>query len=324
MKAVLCRQPGPPSSLVVENIASPQPGPGQLVVTMQAAGVNFPDVLIIQGKYQHKPEMPFSPGAEASGIVKAVGPGVTGFSVGDAVAAVMTYGAFAEEIVVDAARAIKLPARFDMKVAACFGLTYGTSYHALKDRARIRPGETMLVLGAAGGVGLAAVELGALMGARVIAAASSEEKLATCRRFGAAHTINYAEEDLREALRKIVGNDGVDVVYDPVGDKYAEPAVRSLAWGGRFLVVGFAAGEIPKIPLNLLLLKGASIVGVFWGNFSQREAAANANNNATLVRWIASGHLKPLISATYRLDQVPAALTDMSNRKVQGKVVVVP
>ncbi|MSQ18581.1 MAG: NADPH:quinone oxidoreductase family protein [Betaproteobacteria bacterium] len=324
MKAVLCKQPGPPSSLVVENIASPQPGPGQLVVTMQAAGVNFPDVLIIQGKYQHKPEMPFSPGAEASGIVKAVGPGVTGFSVGDAVAAVMTYGAFAEEIVVDAARAIKLPARFDMKVAACFGLTYGTSYHALKDRARIRPGETMLVLGAAGGVGLAAVELGALMGARVIAAASSEEKLATCRRFGAAHTINYAEEDLREALRKIVGNDGVDVVYDPVGDKYAEPAVRSLAWGGRFLVVGFAAGEIPKIPLNLLLLKGASIVGVFWGNFSQREAAANANNNATLVRWIASGHLKPLISATYRLDQVPAALTDMSNRKVQGKVVVVP
>ncbi len=324
MKAVLCKQPGPPSSLVVENVSSPQPGPGQLVVTMQAAGVNFPDVLIIQGKYQHKPEMPFSPGAEASGIVKAVGAGVTGFSVGDAVASVMTYGAFAEEIIVEAARAIKLPAGFDMKVAACFGLTYGTSYHALKDRAQIRPGETMLVLGAAGGVGLAAVELGALMGARVIAAASSDEKLATCRRFGATHTINYAKEDLREALRKIVGNNGVDVVYDPVGDKYAEPAVRSLAWGGRFLVVGFAAGEIPKIPLNLLLLKGAAIVGVFWGNFSQRESAANANNNATLVRWIASGHLKPLVSATYRLDQVPQALIDMSDRKIQGKVVVVP
>jgi NADPH:quinone reductase len=324
MKAVLCKQPGPPSSLVVENIASPAAGPGQLVVAMKAAGVNFPDVLIIQGKYQHKPEMPFSPGAEASGIVKAVGPGVTGFAVGDAVAAVMTYGAFAEEIVVEASRAIKLPAGFDMKVAAGFGLTYGTSYHALKDRANIRPGETLLVLGAAGGVGLAAVELGALMGARVIAAASSDEKLATCKRFGAEYTINYAKEDLREALRKIVGNNGADVVYDPVGDKYAEPAVRSLAWGGRFLVVGFAAGEIPKIPLNLLLLKGASIVGVFWGNFSQREPAANAINNAALVRWIASGHLKPLISATYRLDDVPQALTDMSNRKVQGKVVVVP
>ncbi len=324
MKAVLCKQPGPPSALVVENIASPQPGPGQLVVQMKAAGVNFPDVLIIQGKYQYKPEMPFSPGAEAAGFVTAVGAGVTGFSVGDAVAAVMTYGAFAEEVVIEAARAIKLPPGFDMKVAAGFGLTYGTSYHALKDRAQIRPGETLLVLGAAGGVGLAAVELGALMGARVIAAASSDEKLETCKRFGAEYTINYAKDDLREALRKIVGNNGVDVVYDPVGDKYAEPAVRSLAWGGRFLVIGFAAGEIPKIPLNLLLLKGASIVGVFWGSFSQRDAAANATNNAALVRWIASGHLKPLISATYTLDQVPQALIDMSNRKVQGKVVVVP
>ncbi len=324
MKAVLCKQPGPPSALVVENIASPQPGPGQLVVQMKAAGVNFPDVLIIQGKYQHQPEMPFSPGAEAAGIVKAIGAGVTGFSVGDAVAAVMTYGAFAEEIVIEASRTIKLPPGFDMKVAACFGLTYGTSYHALKDRAQIRPGETLLVLGAAGGVGLAAVELGALMGARVIASASSEEKLATCRRFGAEHTINYAKEDLREALRRIVGNNGVDVVYDPVGDKYAEPAVRSLAWGGRFLVIGFAAGEIPRIPLNLLLLKGASIVGVFWGSFSQRESVANASNNATLVRWISSGHLNPLVSATYTLDQVSQALTDISNRKVQGKVVVVP
>ncbi|MFN0299161.1 MAG: NADPH:quinone oxidoreductase family protein [Burkholderiales bacterium] len=324
MKAVLCKQPGPPSALVVEDIASPQPGPGQLVVQMKAAGVNFPDVLIIQGKYQHKPEMPFSPGAEAAGIVTAVGTGVTGFGVGDAVAAVMTYGAFAEEFVIEASRAIKLPPGFDMKVAAGFGLTYGTTYHALKDRAQIRPGETLLVLGAAGGVGLAAVELGALMGARVIAAASSDEKLETCKRFGAEYTINYTRDDLREALRKIVGNNGVDVVYDPVGDKYAEPAVRSLAWGGRFLVIGFAAGEIPKIPLNLLLLKGASIVGVFWGSFSQREAAANANNNATLVRWIASGRLKPLVSATYTLDQVPQALTDMSNRKVQGKVVVVP
>ncbi|MFM9883115.1 MAG: NADPH:quinone oxidoreductase family protein [Burkholderiales bacterium] len=217
-----------------------------------------------------------------------------------------------------------MPPGFDLKVAAGFGLTYGTSYHALKDRARILPGETLLLLGAAGGVGLAAVELGALMGARVIAAASSDEKLETCKRFGAEYTINYAKDDLREALRKIVGNTGVDVVYDPLGDKYAEPAVRSLAWGGRFLVIGFAAGEISKIPLNLLLLKGASIVGVFWGTFSQRETVANASNNATLVRWIASGRLKPLVSATYTLDQVPQALADMSDRKVQGKVVVVP
>jgi len=324
MKAVLCRQPGPPASLTFEDVPSPRPGKGQLVVAMRAAGVNFPDVLIIQDKYQYKPEKPFSPGAELAGIVKEVGEGVTGFAAGDAISAVLTYGAFAEEVVVDAARATKLPAGVDMQVAAAFGLTYGTSYHALKDRAQIRAGETLLVLGAAGGVGLAACELGALMGARVIAAASSDEKLATCRRFGAEHTINYATEDLREALRRIVGNDGVDVVYDPVGDKFAEPAVRSLAWGGRYLVVGFAAGEIPRIPLNLLLLKGAAIVGVFWGNFSHREARANANNNATLLRWIASGRLKPLVSAAYPLADVPRALDDMSNRKVQGKIVVVP
>jgi NADPH2:quinone reductase len=233
------------------------------------------------------------------------------------------WGAFAEEVAVDAAKTIRLPRDADLRAAAGFGLTYGTSYHALKDRAQLQPGESLLVLGAAGGVGLAAVELGAKMGARVIAAASTDAKLETCKRYGASALINYEREDLREAIKRLTGGNGVDVVYDPVGDKYAEPAVRGLAWKGRYLVIGFAAGQIPKIPLNLPLLKGASIVGVFWGDFTRREPQANEANVRTLVDWLTAGQLKPFVSATYTLTRVPAALTDMANRKVQGKVLIV-
>jgi NADPH:quinone reductase len=323
MKAILCRKYGPPESLTVEDVPSPRPGPGQIVVSVAAAGVNFPDVLVIQGKYQFKPERPFSPGSELAGTVKEVGPGVTEFGVGDRVMAQTLFGAFAEEVAVDVPKATRVPAGLDPTLAAGFGLTYATSYHALRDRADLQAGETLLVLGAAGGVGLAAVELGARMGARVIAAASTAEKLETCRRYGAVQLINYETEDLREAIRKHTDDKGVDVVYDPVGDKYAEPAVRGLAWEGRYLVVGFAGGKIPRIPLNLVLLKGAAIVGVFWGDHARRDPKANESNMQTLLSWLMDRTLKPLVSATYPLASAPQALIDMSNRKVQGKAVIV-
>lgn len=323
MRAVLCKRYGPPDTLVVEEVASPIAKPGQVVVSVRAAGVNFPDTLIIQGKYQFKPEPPFSPGSEFAGVVKEIGEGVTQLKPGDAVAAMTTWGAFAEEVAVDAAKCMPLPPGADFKLAAGFGLTYGTSYHALSDRANLQPGETLLVLGAAGGVGLAAVELGKLMGARVIAAASSDDKLETCKRHGADLTINYEREDLRAAIKTLTGGEGVDVVYDPVGGRYAEPALRGVRWRGRYLVVGFAAGEIPKIPLNLTLLKGCSIVGVFWGDFAKREPRRNQANLAELMQWLAAGKLKPLISAAYPLEQAAMALNDMLARKVQGKVVLV-
>ena len=324
MKAVLCKQYGMPDTLVLEEVPSLAPAAGQLVVSMKAAGVNFPDALIIQGKYQVKPPMPFSPGSELAGVVKAVGDGVQNFKVGDAVIAYAGYGGYAEEIAVDARTCIPMPAGVDFKVAASFMMTYGTSYHALKDRARLQPGETLLVLGAAGGVGSAAVELGKLMGARVIAAASSDEKLEACRKLGADATINYSSEDLREAIKRITEGKGVDVVYDPVGDKFAEPAMRDMAWGGRYLVIGFAAGEIPKIPLNLPLLKGFSIVGVFWGSFTRKEPKQNQANVQELLGWIAGGKLKPLVSAAYPLSDAARALKDVLERKVMGKVVLVP
>ena len=324
MKAVLCKQYGMPDTLVLEEVASLAPAAGQLVVSMKAAGVNFPDALIIQGKYQVKPPMPFSPGSELAGVVKAVGEGVQNFKLGDAVIAYAGYGAYAEEVAVDARTCIPMPAGVDFKVGASFMMTYGTSYHALKDRARLQPGETLLVLGAAGGVGSAAVELGKLMGARVIAAASSEDKLEACRKLGADATINYSSEDLREAIKRITEGKGVDVVYDPVGDKFAEPAMRDMAWGGRYLVIGFAAGEIPKIPLNLPLLKGFSIVGVFWGSFTRKEPKQNQANVQELLGWIAAGKLKPLVSAAYPLAEAARALKDVLERKVMGKVVLVP
>src|SRR5918999_2321079 len=289
MKAVLCKQFGPPDSLVVEELASPRAGPGEVVVAVKAASVNFPDVLIIQNKYQFKPPLPFSPGSELAGVVKELGAGVQGFRPGDKVMAFTTYGAFAEEVKTEATRLVPIPAGMDYTQAAAFLLTYGTSDHALRDRGKLAAGETLLVLGAAGGVGLAAIEIGKALGARVIACASTEEKLAVCREHGADAGINYASEDLRERIKALSDGRGVDVVYDAVGGPYTEPAFRSLAWRGRHLVVGFAAGEIPKLPLNLALLKGAALVGVFWGDFARREPREFAESVAQLARWYREG-----------------------------------
>jgi NADPH2:quinone reductase len=324
MKAVLCKQLGPPEKLVVEDIPALVPGKGQVVVSVKAAGVNFPDTLIIQGKYQFKPEPPFSPGGEVAGVVKSVGEGVTGWKPGDRVIAAATWGGFAEELLTDAERLIPLVDKMDYVPASAFILTYGTSYHALKDRAQLKPGETLLVLGASGGVGLAAVQLGKAMGARVIAAASSDSKLDVCRDNGADEVINYASDDLRTRIKALTAGKGVDVIYDPVGGPYSEPALRDMAWNGRFLVVGFAAGDIPKIPLNLALLKGCSIVGVFWGAFTKNEVERNRANNAELMQMYLDGKVKPHIHATYPLERATEALNEVMNKRVSGKVVLVP
>jgi NADPH2:quinone reductase len=322
MKAVVCKQFGPPESLVLEELASPRPGAGEVVVSVRAASVNFPDVLIIQNKYQFKPPLPFSPGSELSGVVKEVGAEVRNVRPGDRVMAFTTYGAFAEEVKTEAARLVPMPPSMDFATGAAFLLTYGTSDHALRDRARLAAGETLLVLGAAGGVGLAAIEIGKALGARVIACASSEDKLAVCRSHGADETIDYAAQDLRERIKALTGGRGVDVVYDAVGGPYSEPAFRSLAWRGRHLVVGFAAGEIPKLPLNLALLKGASLVGVFWGDFVRREPRAFADSLAQLGRWYAEGRLKPHVSQTLPLEQAPQAIRLLAGRQAKGKVVL--
>jgi NADPH2:quinone reductase len=321
MKAVLCKQYGPPDSLVLEELDSPRAGPGEVVVSVKAASVNFPDVLIIQNKYQFKPPLPFSPGSELSGVVKEAGAGVA-YRPGDRVMAFTTYGAFAEEVKVDAARLLPIPGGMDFVSAAAFLLTYGTSDHALRDRGALAPGETLLVLGAAGGVGLAAVEIGKALEARVIACASSGEKLAVCRSHGADATVDYAAEDLRERVKALTDGRGVDVVYDPVGGPYSEPAFRSLAWRGRLLVVGFAAGEIPKLPLNLALLKGASIVGVFWGDFARREPRRFADSVHQLGHWYREGKLRPHVSQTLPLEKAAEALKLMAARQVKGKVVL--
>jgi NADPH2:quinone reductase len=322
MKAVLCKAYGPPETLVFEEVAEPAPGPGEAVVSVKAASVNFPDVLIIENKYQLKPPLPFSPGSELAGVVAAVGDGVTTCSPGDRVMAITGYGAFAEAVKTEAWRLVAMPARMNFPTAAAFGLTYATSEHALVDRGALKSGETLLVLGAAGGVGLAAIEIGKILGARVIACASTDDKLAVCREHGADETINYATEDLRERIKTLTGGVGADVVYDPVGGSYTELALRSIAWRGRLLVVGFAAGEIPRIPLNLTLLKGCSIVGVFWGDFTRREPQHFAEAMARLGRWYAEGRLKPHISATFPLDRAADALSLMAARKVTGKVVL--
>ncbi len=323
MKAVLCKELGMPEKLVIEDIASPRPAKGQVVVSVKACGVNFPDTLMIQGKYQFKPELPFSPGGEVAGVVKELGEGVAGVKPGDRVIAFNTWGGFAEEMVVDADRTIAIPAGMDFIPASALVLTYGTSYHALKDRADLKAGETLLVLGASGGVGLATIQLGKAMGARVIAAASSDEKLKVCRDNGADETINYTSEDLRARVKAITAGNGVDVVYDPVGGPYSELALRDMAWKGRFLVVGFAAGEIPKVPLNLTLLKGCSIVGVFWGAFTKKEPERNRENNRQLMALYAQGKIKPHIHATYPLERVAAALNEVLDKRVSGKVVLV-
>jgi NADPH2:quinone reductase len=323
MKAVLCKKLGPPEDLVVEDIPSLVPQAGQVVVAVKAAGVNFPDTLIIQGKYQFKPEPPFSPGGEVAGVVKVVGGGVTNVKVGDHVIAASTFGGFAEEMLCDADRLVPMPAGMAFEPASAFLLTYGTSYHALKDRAHLQPGETMLVLGASGGVGLAAVQLGKAMGARVIAAASSDAKLEVCRQNGADEVINYASDDLRARVKALTSGKGVDVVYDPVGGPYSEMALRDMAWNGRFLVVGFAAGDIPKVPLNLALLKGCAIVGVFWGAFTRNEPEKNRRNNEELLALYMQGKVKPHIHATYPLSRAGEALNEVLYKRVSGKIVLV-
>jgi NADPH2:quinone reductase len=322
MKALVCPAYGPLDNLHVGELPDPVPGPGEVLIEVRAAGVNFPDVLIVQGKYQFKPELPFAPGGEVAGIVRTVGPGVERFKAGDRVLATMISGGYAELAVAKERQVLRLPEGLEDKVASAFALTYGTSYHALKDRAALKPGETLLVLGAAGGVGLAAVELGVVMGARVIAAASSEDKLAMTREHGAHETINYATEDLRARIKDLTAGRGVDVIYDPVGGDMAETALRSIAWEGRFLVVGFAAGEIPKLPLNLVLLKGCQVVGVFWGSFAEREPHRNEANLEEMVGWYRKGRIRPHIDGTYTLEQSIDALRRIAARQVRGKLVI--
>ena len=322
MKAVLCVEHGPPEKLVVRDVPTPEPGRGQVRVKIHAAGVNFPDTLIIQNLYQFKPALPFSPGGEAAGVVDAVGEGVDDLAVGDRVVAMTGNGCYAEAVIANRAQVVPIAGDMPFDIASGFTMTYGTSHHALKQRARLQPGETLLVLGAAGGVGLAAVELGKLMGAKVIAAASTDEKLQVCRDAGADETINYSDASLKDEIKRLTGGRGVDVIYDPVGDKYAEPAFRGMAWNGRYLVVGFAAGEIPALPLNLPLIKGASIVGVFWGAFTQAEPALHRENMAELLQWFGEGKLKPHISRHFTLDQGPEAIRWMMDRKATGKIVL--
>lgn len=323
MKAVLAKEFAPPEQLVLEEVAPKHAGPGEVVIAVKACGVNFLDVLIVQGKYQVKPPLPFSPGAEVAGVIREAGSGVTDLAAGTRVLVATVYGGFAQEVVAQARAVIRLPEEMDFINAAAFPIAYATSHHALKDRAQLKAGETLLVLGAAGGVGLTAIELGKIMGARVIACASSEEKLALCKEYGADALINYSTSDLRERVKELTQGKGVDVVYDPVGGRYAEPAVRSLAFQGRYLVIGFASGEIPKIALNLLLLKSASIVGVFWGAYAQVAPARVAANFTELLDWYAHGRLRPHVCATFPLESFREALDVVMNRKAQGKVVLV-
>jgi NADPH2:quinone reductase len=324
MKALLCTEYGPLDKLTVGELPSPTPGPGQVVIDVKASSLNFPDALMVQGLYQVKPPLPFSPGAELAGIVKEVGEGVRGLAAGDRVIAFPGFGGFAEECLVAADKVMPLPAGMDFDLGAAFVLTYCTSLHGLQDCGRLESGETLLVLGAAGGVGLAAVEIGKALGARVIAAASSDDKLALCRQVGADATINYAAEDLRRRALELTEDKGADVVYDPVGGAYTEAALRATAWGGRLLVVGFAAGEIPKIPLNLALLKERSLVGVYWGDSVRHDPGGHERNLRRLVDWFAAGIIKPVVSERVPLAQAPAALARLAGRQVKGKVVVLP
>ena len=322
MKALLCKQYGGPETLSLEEIKSPNPGPKEILITVKACGVNFPDTLIIRGLYQYKPDLPFSPGSDVAGIVKAVGSEVKHFKTGDEVIAMIPHGGFAEEAIAPVNAVFPKPTDMNFVNAASFLMAYGTSYHALKDRAKLQEGETLLVLGASGGVGLTAVELGKLMGAKVIAAASSAEKLALCRQYGADECINYQKENLKDRIKELTNGKGVDVVYDPVGGDYTEPALRGMGWKGRYLVVGFAAGHIPKIPLNLPLLKGCEIVGVFWGAFAQREPKNNLTNNMELLQWFNRGDIKPHIHQVFPLAAAADALKELEQRKVRGKVVI--
>jgi NADPH2:quinone reductase len=324
MKAVLCTHFGGPGDLELKDLPDPVPGSGEVVVAVKAAALNFFDTLLIAGKYQVKPPFPFSPAAEFAGIVESVGAGVTGLAPGDRVLGYGGFGAAREKIAVSAQRVVKIPDALDFDRAAGLTVIYGTTLHALKDRARLKSGETLAVLGASGGTGLAAVEIGKLMGARVIACASSDDKLAFARERGADEGINYASEDLKDALRRVTGGKGVDVIYDPVGGLYAESALRAIAWEGRFLVIGFAAGDIPKMPLNLALLKGCDIRGVFWGAWTRVNPEKNRANLEKLVKWTAEGKISSHVDRTFPLAQTAEALKVLAGRKAMGKVILHP
>jgi len=324
MKALLCKTWGEPENLQVAEIPDPQPGKDQVVIEVKAASVNFPDTLIIKNQYQIKPELPFAPGGECAGVVRAIGEAVTRVKPGDAVTALTLYGSFAEQVICDASAVVAMPEGLDFVTASSFVMAYGTSYHALVGRGNLQKGETLLVLGASGGVGLAAVEIGKQLGATVIAAASTPEKLAVCADHGADELINYSSEDLRARLKEITKGKGVDVVYDPVGGDLAEAALRSCGWRGRFLVVGFAAGAIPKAPLNIPLLKGSAIVGVFLGDYVNREPDNYQRDLQQLFEWLMAGKLKPLIAGEYPLERGGEAIRALMARKISGKVVVTP
>lgn len=321
MRTLRCHAWGPPEELRLDDVPAPEVGPGQLRVAVHHCGLNFPDTLIVRGLYQFKPPFPFAPGGEVAGVVDAVGEGVTRFAPGDRVFGLTGWGGMAEQVVLGEEAAMAVPEGLALDVAAAFTMAYGTTMHALADRARLQAGETLLVLGAAGGVGLAAVEIGKAMGARVIAAASTDEKLLVCREHGADETVRYAgpDADLKGAVKAL---GGADVVYDPVGGAHAEAALRATNWDGRYLVVGFAAGDIPKIPLNLVLLKGCSVVGVFWGAFAAREPAANRAHLETLLGWVREGRLRPRLGARYPLAEGALGIRDLMDRKVVGKAVV--
>ncbi|MCP9767756.1 Zn-dependent oxidoreductase [Lacihabitans sp. LS3-19] len=323
MKALLCTEFGPAENLKYSEIVSPEPKENEIVIQIAACSANFPDTLIIENKYQFKPNLPFSPGGEVAGKIVKLGENVSNFQIGQRVFALCGWGGFAEEVCVGSDRVFPLPDYMNYVDGASLMYNFGTSYHALKNRAKLQAGERVLILGASGGVGLAAVELAKLMGAVVIAAASTDEKLEICKEKGADFTINYDKEDIREKIKEYTQNKGIDVVYDPVGDKYAEPALRSMAWNGRYLVVGFAAGEIPKLPFNLALLKGCSVVGVFWGQFSNLEPKESQENIMELANWYKEGKIKPHVFKTYTLENSAEALVDLRERKVIGKAVVV-
>lgn len=323
MRALLCKELGAPSSLVVEEVLSLTPNAGEVIIDVKAAGLNYPDTLIIQGKYQFQPELPFSPGGEVSGVVKSVGEGVAHLKVGDRVMAGTSWGGFAEEARSLASNAFVIPDELSFDLAAVSCMTYGTSYHALVDRAQLKAGETVMVLGAAGGVGTAAIQIAKRLGAKVIAAASTADKLNYCQSMlGADDVINYTEENLKNRAKELTDGRGVDVIFDPIGGSLSESAFRAIARGGRFLVVGFASGDIPAIPFNLPLLKSASIVGVFWGGLFRDEPDVNRKNFEQLTQWFADGSIESNIHRAYTLEQVPEAMQEILDRKVMGKCLV--
>mgnify|MGYP003683468169 CR=1 FL=1 len=322
MKAIVCNTFGLPNTLNYTEVNNPSPKEDEVLISVKACSVNFPDTLIIQGKYQFRPEFPFSPGSDVAGIVEKVGENIEHFKEGDEVVGFIPFGGFAEKAIVKAKDCFPKPRGMSMVNASAFLLAYGTSYHALKDRAKLEKGEAILILGASGGVGLTALELAKLMGAKVIAAASTEEKLELCKQFGADEVINYTTENLKDKVKELTNGKGVDVIYDPIGGHFSELALRAIAWKGRHLVIGFANGEIPKIPINLTLLKGASIVGVFWGAFAQKQPKESLENIKELLTWFGKGDLKPHIDKTYSLKKAPKALEDMMQRKTKGKIVI--